>query len=345
MSFEISCPLPQEDGKRILLAHGAGGRLSHDLFKEIFLPAFNNTILQQADDAAKGMPRLEEWAVATDAHVVKPLQFPGGNIGKLAVLGATNDLAVAGARPKFVTMNWLLEEGLSIQILRDMVRSAADTARDLGVVIVAGDTKVIERGKADQIFISTTAIGEVLPEWSLGPERISPGDAILVSGDIGRHGLAVLLAREELALKSDIVSDCAPLFPVIEELYKNGIAVQAMRDLTRGGLAAAVWELAHQSGTEFLLTESDLPVTSSVRSACELLGLDPIHIANEGTFLCIVKSEDTSRALAILREFRADAALIGSVGATKSPGVSIARPLGGTRWLILPAGEPMPRIC
>lgn len=348
----FNCPLnpPSATEERILLAHGSGGRLAQWILNEIFLPAFTNPILAKLEDAAGGMKPLTRWAFASDSHVVKPLFFSGGDIGKLALFGTANDLAVSGARPLFMSLNWILEEGLELATLKRIVQSAKEAADLMGVQVVTGDTKVVERGKADGVFISTSGIGEVLPDWYLGASCVQAGDQILLSGDIGRHGLAVLAAREQLGLSSDeLVSDCGPLFPAVEALWSNGVKVKVMRDLTRGGLAAACWELAKLSRKTFALEESSLPIGDIVKGSCELLGLDPLLIANEGTMMIIVPKSHCESALNILRKVprSENACRIGEILAAEdgSPGVQLKSAFGGTRWVDLPAGDPLPRIC
>lgn len=342
----FTCPTPHSPST-VQLAHGGGGRRMRQLIEEVFLPAFANpTLLARHDSAVVDVvtdaaPR-GRIALTTDGYVVKPLFFPGGDIGRLAVFGTVNDLAMAGARPLYLTAAFILEEGLALPVLRRIVDSMRDAAAEAGVAIVSGDTKVVDRGKGDGVFITTTGVGLVPPGVDVGPHRVQPGDVILVSGDLGRHGIAVLSVREGLAFESPIESDCAPLADTVTTLLAAGVTLHCLRDLTRGGLASALNEIALDAKVGVLLEEAAIPVREPVRGACELLGLDPLYVACEGRMTLVVPQASAERALATLG---AEAVRIGQV-VEAHPGVVVLKSrLGGSRTLDLLAGEQLPRIC
>lgn len=348
ISFEgWSCPLPLRDYPAIVMGHGGGGKLSADLVRHLFLPAFGGGALAQLGDAALVEAGGARLAVSTDGFVVRPLFFPGGNIGDLAVNGTVNDLAVSGARPLFLTASFILEEGLPLDQLGAIAQAMGEAARRAGVTIIAGDTKVVDRGHGDGVFISTTGVGLVPAGVRVGPELARPGDAVLVSGELGLHGVAILSVREGLEFGAPIESDTAPLHELTAALLDSGCAVHAMRDPTRGGLASALNEIAAASGVGVRLDERALPVPGPVRAACELLGIDPLYVANEGKLVAFVAREDAERALAALRAhpLGARAAIIGEATA-EHPGVVVARTgIGGTRVVDMQVGEQLPRIC
>ena len=328
----------------ILQAHGSGGKLSQELLQNLFLPILDNEFLREQADGAMGLELSPPFAMASDSFVVRPLFFAGGDIGKLAVTGVANDLAMCGARAKYLSLNWILEEGCALEILRKIVESVADAAKKQNILVVTGDTKVVEKGKGDQLFLSASGIGESLPDWQLSTRHIQAGDDILISGDIARHGLAVMAARENLGLQIPFISDCQPLFPLVEKLWQEKVFPKCMRDLTRGGLAATLWEWAKSSGLCLLLQEREVPLQEGVKACCEILGLDPIHIANEGTMALVIAPEQTAAALAILQEFSPWARKIGQV--QKGPARVLGERLFGSPRLIdLPRTDPMPRIC
>ncbi|TGE37890.1 hydrogenase expression/formation protein HypE [Desulfosporosinus fructosivorans] len=329
--------------ERILLAHGSGGRLSHELIKTLFQKYLGNPYLNQMNDATL-LPGKEQLAVTTDSFVVSPLFFRGGNIGKLAVCGTVNDLAVSGAIPKFLTLALILEEGLPMDELGRIIESVAQTAAEAGVAIVCGDTKVVERGSADKIFINTTGIGYITDRL-VGPEQIQPGDEILITGTIGDHGIAILSEREGLEFQTPVVSDCAPLNGLIDAFYMPG--VKCMRDPTRGGVATTLNELAGQAGVSMLLIEEQIPLSPSVEGACEMLGLEPLYLANEGKALVIVAPEVADEVLLNMRAhpLGRKARRIGHVQEGKSGLVLIETPLGGKRIVGMLEGEHLPRIC
>lgn len=330
----------------ILLAHGSGGRLMHELIREVFRRELSNPFLDDLGDAAV-LPRQEgRLALTTDSYVVRPIFFPGGDIGKLAVCGTVNDLSMVGARPLYLTIGFILEEGLPLGDLRRIVRSAAQAAREAGVGIVAGDTKVVDRGAADQVFINTAGVG-VIPEGvALSPEHIRPGDAVLVSGTVGDHGIAVMAQREGLGLRTPLVSDCAPLNGLAQAVLACG-GVRVMRDPTRGGLATTLVELAQAGGVGLEIEESAIPVNDAVRGACELLGLDPLYVANEGKLVAVVATECAEAALAAMRSHplgRA-ACIIGHATQAHAGRVILRTILGVSRVVEMLTGEQLPRIC
>jgi hydrogenase expression/formation protein HypE len=346
-AFPGSCALPLTDHKRILLAHGGGGRLMHELLETIFLPAFANPALEARHDSAVldvGGTRL---AFTTDAYVVRPLCFPGGDIGTLAVNGTVNDLAMAGARPLWLSAGFILEEGLPLETLSRVVASMRQSAQEARVQLVTGDTKVVDQGKGDGIFICTAGVGVVEHGLTIAPTRLRPGDAILLSGDIGRHGMAILSVREGLAFESPIESDCAPLSSAVLALLDAGVEVHCLRDLTRGGLATALIEIALASGLHLRIDEASIPVAEPVQGACELLGFDPLYVANEGRLVAFVPASETDRALAILRAdpHGRDACRIGEVAAERAGLVTLQSRIGASRLLDLLSGEQLPRIC
>lgn len=336
--FAFSCPVPLARYPRILMAHGGGGRLMRDLIENIFAAAFEP---QHQTDSAIVAASGERLAFTTDSFVVRPIFFPGGDIGSLAVHGTVNDLAMAGAAPRALSAAFILEEGLEIETLARVVQSMAGAARAAGVRIVTGDTKVVERGHADQLYINTSGIGFFTHSLTLEPASIRPGDAILVSGDVGRHGMAIMSAREGLAFESEIESDSAPLHREVLALLDAGIAVRCLRDLTRGGLASALIEISAAAGLRLELEEDAIAVREDVRAACEILGFDPLYVANEGRFAAFLPENDCGRALALLP----DARVIGRVAAKGEALVTLRSPIGGARLLDLLSGEQLPRIC
>jgi hydrogenase expression/formation protein HypE len=332
----------------IQLAHGGGGRLSQQLIQDVLLPAFGPADGVLHDAALLPSPG-HTLAFTTDSYVVRPLFFPGGDIGRLAVFGSVNDLAMAGARPIALSLGLILEEGLPIATLERVVASIREAAEQCNVAVVTGDTKVVERGKGDGVFINTSAIGVVEHALHIHPSAVEPGDAVLVSGDLGRHGTAILMAREELGFRSTLQSDLAPLHNVVQDLIEHGVQPHCLRDLTRGGLASAIDELARGAGVQIELDEAAIPFDPSVHSACELLGLDPMAMANEGRMVVICPAGSGERALERLRRHQPSASRIGTVVA-KSDGtprhpVSVRNPLGVLRPLELGRGEQLPRIC
>ncbi len=343
-----SCPLPLADYPTIVMGHGGGGKLGNELVEHLFLPAFRNPALENLGDAAVLSLPASRIALTTDSFVVHPLFFPGGSIGELAVNGTVNDLAVAGADPKFLTAGFILEEGLPLAQLAAIVNAMARAAAEAGVEIVTGDTKVVERGHGDGCYINTAGVGVMREGIAVGPQRAQPGDAILVSGFLGDHGMAIVSVREGLEFESPIVSDCAALNRLIAAVLDAvGPAVHAMRDPTRGGLASTLNEIARASGIGVRIDETSLPIRPEVQSACELLGLDPVYVANEGKAVFFVAPEAADRALEALRAhpLGRDAARIGQATADHV-GLLIARTgLGASRVIPTMIGEQLPRIC
>jgi hydrogenase expression/formation protein HypE len=347
-----SCPLPLADYPTIVMGHGGGGKLGNELVEHLFLPAFRNPELENLGDAAV----LElgpgtnpaKLAMSTDSFVVQPLFFPGGSIGELAVNGTVNDLAVSGAEPKFLSASFILEEGFPLAQLAAIVGDMAKAAATAGVKIVTGDTKVVERGHGDGCYINTAGVGLLRPGITVGPQHTKPGDAILVSGTIGDHGMAIMSVREGLEFESQIRSDCAALNGMIAEvLAAVGGAVHTMRDPTRGGLASTLNEIAQASGVGVEIDEPSLPVRPEVQAACELLGLDPVYVANEGKAVFFVAPETADQVLAVLRAhpLGKDAARIGRVTA-EHKGMLVARTaMGANRVIPTQIGEQLPRIC
>lgn len=334
--------------EHITMSHGAGGKASQSLIEGLLLPALTNDSLAALGDAGAVSVDGARLALTTDSFVVKPIRFPGGSIGELAVNGTVNDLAVSGARPLALTLSLVLEEGLPADELRAEVDAVARAARAADVNVVAGDTKVVERGHADRMYACTTGLGLVDSRATLAPDALRPGDRIIVSGPIGEHGTAIMLARDEFELVADVVSDTRPLWPAVDALLEEvGPSLRCMRDATRGGVASALNELARASGVAVLVSESAVPVKPAVAGAAELLGIDPMYVANEGTFVTFVAPEGAEAALAALRSVHGceEAAEIGEVR-TEPPGmVLVDTAFGGRRVMDLLAGDPLPRIC
>lgn len=349
--FSLECPVPLRHAT-IQLAHGGGGRLSRELFEQVFFPAFGEGALASRHDSAVLEVPAGRIAMTTDGYVVKPLFFPGGDIGKLAVCGTINDLAVAGAKPRWIAVSFILEEGLPIDTLSRIVASMRETAKKAGVEIVTGDTKVVDRGKGDGVFVTTTGVGLVPEGVVIGPAEVRPGDVVLVSGDLGRHGVAVLSVREGLALEGPIESDCAPLAELVSALLDAGIRPRFLRDPTRGGLASVLNELAMDAEVDVDIDERAVPVCEIVRGACELFGLDPLYVACEGRLVVVVDEADAPRALDVMRARPAlapEPARVGRVTGKPQGGrkgrVTTTSSLGRSRLLDLFAGEQLPRIC
>ncbi|WP_010631945.1 hydrogenase expression/formation protein HypE [Sporolactobacillus vineae] len=332
--------------RKITLAYGDGGELAHKLIQQIFVSAFGNRDASRFDASFLSL-KSGEIAVTTDSFVVKPLFFPGGDIGKIAVSGTVNDLAVAGAVPLCLTAGFIIEEGFPLADLRKIVRSLADEAAGAGVEVVAGDTKVVEKGGADGVYINTTGVGLKRSEGAIDPSRIAPGDDILISGPIGDHGIAILAARGELGLMTELQSDCAPLNKMIDAVIEAGCDVKMMRDPTRGGIATTLVEIAEDFHATFELSESRLPVRDAVRGACDILGFDPMYLANEGKVVMVVAHEDTQKALNAMRTFSEgeSAAVIGQVTGKGIGQLLLETPLGSKRRLHRLSGMMLPRIC
>jgi hydrogenase expression/formation protein HypE len=345
--FTMTCPIPISQYPHVLLAHGGGGKLMHNLIGKMLMPTFDNSLLETQHDGAVFPVGDSKLAFTTDSYVVRPLFFPGGDIGAMAVNGTVNDLAMCGARPLYLSAGFIVEEGLPMETLWRVVQSMQSAAQTAGVQVVTGDTKVVDRGKGDGIFINTAGVGVIEHALSIGPASVQTGDTLILSGDIGRHGIAIMAVREGLAFESEIESDCAPLNAPVLKLLEEGIEIHCLRDCTRGGLASALCEIAKTASTHIHIDESAVPVREDVRGACEILGFDPLYVANEGRFIAFVKSSDAERALAILRAFpvSAGSAIIGSV-TDDSPGlVTMTSLIGSSRIVDMLSGEQLPRIC
>lgn len=345
--MNLSCPLPRPAKDRILLAHGGGGRLTNQLIEDVFLPAFSNAALNSRHDGALLSVAGAQLAMTTDTYVVQPLIFPGGTIGDLAVNGTVNDLAMCGAKAIALSAGFVLEEGLAMETLQTVVYSMRDAALVALVPIVTGDTKVVDRGKGDGIFINTTGIGIVVAPNNIGPERVRAGDAVIVSGDLGSHGIAILSVRDGLEFEGPVLSDTACLWPAVSALFDVGIDVHCLRDLTRGGLSSALNEIATVAGVRITIDEALVPISDVVRGACELLGLDPLYVANEGRFAVFVAEGDVDRALAAMQgeAVSAGALRVGTVYERVSGIVTVRSRIGGNRVLDMLSGEQLPRIC
>jgi hydrogenase expression/formation protein HypE len=339
---------PRFRDERVTMAHGAGGKATHTLVQGLFEQAFANDTLSELADAARVQLGDARIALTTDAFVVKPLRFPGGSIGELAVNGTINDLAVSGARPVVLAAAFIIEEGLDAEILRAEVGAMAEAAARAGVEVVAGDTKVVERTKADGMYITTTGVGLRDDRAELSPRSISPGDKVLCSGTIGDHGTAIMLERGELELDADISSDTMPLWDLVEALLAScGGSLRVMRDPTRGGVATVLNELAAEAGVGVAVHEDAIPVTPEVQGACEILGIDPMYVANEGKLLAVVAPGVAGDALTALRSSSAgaNAAVIGEAAAEPEGMVLVHTAFGGTRIMDMLIGDPLPRIC
>jgi hydrogenase expression/formation protein HypE len=341
------CPLPLGRHTSVQLAHGGGGRLSRELLDELLLPALAGPALAQRHDSAVLPFAAGRLAFTTDTYVVQPRFFPGGDIGTLAVCGTVNDLAMAGARPLYLSAGFILEEGFPLAELAEVARSMRRTAEMCGIELVTGDTKVVDRGKGDGLFLNTAGIGAVPAGVEVHPRRVRAGDAVLLSGDIGRHGIAVLSTREGLGFAGDVASDCAPVHDLVAELVAAGVDLHCLRDPTRGGVATALNEIALDAGVSIEIEETRVPVLEPVAAACELLGLDPLYVACEGRLLAWVAGSDAERALAALARHPAGAGAVRIGTVTDGPAgrVGMHTALGGHRLLDLLSGEQLPRIC
>ena len=345
--FTPVCPFPIQDYPQVLLAHGGGGKLMHQLIGKMFLPAFRNPLLESQHDASVFQAGGQRLAFTTDSYVVRPLFFPGGDLGSLAVHGTVNDLAMAGARPLYLSAAFIIEEGLPMETLWKIVSSMQQAAQQARVEIITGDTKVVDKGKGDSLFINTAGIGVLEHSLTIAPQSVQPGDAILVNGDLGRHGMAIMAVREGLEFESAIESDSAPLAEAVLQLLRAGIEIRCLRDLTRGGLTSVLNEIAEAANLALLVEEKLIPVREDVHAACEMLGLDPLHVANEGRFIAFVAAKDAERAGQILRRHgvSAGAARIGRVTEKSAPLVTLKSAIGVSRILDMPSGEQLPRIC
>ncbi len=345
--FSPSCPVPPSRYEQVLMAHGGGGTLMARLLAEVFFPAFANPLLEEEHDGAVvALPNGTRLAFSTDSYVVQPLFFPGGDIGSLAINGTVNDLAMCGARPLCLSAGFIIEEGLPVETLQRVVTSMGAAAKVAGVQIATGDTKVVDRGKGDGVFITTAGIGLIEHRLHIAPRSVRPGDALLLSGDLGRHGIAIMAQRQGLQFETTIESDCAPLNGAVQALLAGGIDIHCLRDLTRGGLASALVEIALKGEVHIEISEGLLPVEEEVRGACEILGLDPLYVANEGRFAAFVPEAQAERALELLRgqAHTQGACRIGQVYAGRGQ-VTLKSQIGVTRVVDRLSGEQLPRIC
>lgn len=340
--FAFSCPIPISDYPQVLLAHGSGGKLMHQLLDRLIAPTFANPLNADAHDGATLTFNGVRLAFTTDSFVVKPLFFPGGDIGTLAVNGTVNDLAMCGARPRYLSLSFILEEGLPMETLWRVIRSVRAAAEIADVQIVTGDTKVVDRGKGDGMFINTAGIGVIEHDLIIAPRMVREGDAIIINGDIGRHGMAIMAVREGLTFESAIESDCAPLVAPVMRLIESGVEVHCLRDMTRGGMASSLVEIAKGCGLHLHIDESRIPIRDDVRAACEILGLDPLYVANEGRFVAFVPQAQAERALAAIGE---GAVQVGTVRADAKGKVTAQSSIGVSRIVDMLSGEQLPRIC
>lgn len=347
LNFEgYTCPLPIRPTDTVVLGHGSGGTLSHDLLNRLFLPELGKAAPRALDDSAVVVMDGHRYALTTDSHVVSPLFFPGGDLGRLAICGTVNDLAMVGATPIALTCGFVLEEGLPLDILQRIVKSMQEAAKEAGVYIAAGDTKVVQKGSADKLFINTSGIGKIPDGINISGANAIEGDVIIISGTIGDHGIAVLSAREGLGFETDLQSDVTPLNHLVQAMVNAG-EVHVLRDPTRGGLATSLVEIAEQSKVTIEIDEQALPVKPAVKAACEMLGFDPLYVANEGKLVAFVSEADAERVLVFMKKtnYGGDAAIIGKViGAGKSQ-VRMRTAIGGTRLVDMLPGEMLPRIC
>ncbi|BCY18798.1 hydrogenase expression/formation protein HypE [Leptolinea sp. HRD-7] len=346
------CPVPLNHLDQIVMGHGSGGRMTTDLIRTIFQPHFSNPALNEGNDfASLPVPAFEnnsgQLILSIDSHVVKPIFFPGGDIGRLSICGTVNDIAVSGAKPLYITAGFILEEGFQIENLEKIIQSMEEAANEAGVQIVAGDTKVVEKGGCDQVFITTTGVGWLNSGVRIGGQYARPGDVVIVSGPVGDHGIAILAARGELGLDTEVKSDTAPLNNLIDAILEAAPHTHVLRDPTRGGLATTLNEIAGQSKVSILLEEDSIPINPNTRSACEILGFDPLYIANEGKVIVITPEKEAEAALTAMRQnmYGKDAAIIGRVIISNPGKVMVKTSIGGTRLLDMLAGEMLPRIC
>ncbi|MDR3765048.1 MAG: hydrogenase expression/formation protein HypE [Acidobacteriota bacterium] len=345
--FTLACPVPISDYPTVTLAHGGGGKLMHQLIERMILPAFQSPLLEARHDGAVfdlGGARL---AFTTDSYVVNPLFFPGGDIGSLAINGTVNDLSMCGAKPMYLSCGLILEEGLPMETLWAVVQSLKQAAEAAGVQLVTGDTKVVDRGKGDEVFINTAGVGLIEHGLTIAPSSVKPGDVVLVSGDVGRHGIAIMATRQGLEFESKIESDCAPLNHAVQALLAAKLDVHCLRDLTRGGLGTTLIEIAEATNQQILIEETKIPVRDDVSGACEVLGFDPLYLANEGRMIIFVPEAEAGKTLEVLQHspYTEGAAVIGRVTGDKGGVVKMKSRIGTTRIIDMLSGEQLPRIC
>jgi hydrogenase expression/formation protein HypE len=345
--FSLKCPIPSSEYEHVMLAHGGGGKLTKQLIDRMFYPLLGNDFLRQDHDGALLPPMKDALAMTTDSFVVDPIFFPGGNIGELAVNGTVNDLVCCGAEPVYLSLAFILEEGFLLEDLWKIVRSISQSVKSAGVQIVTGDTKVVEKGKGDKIFINTTGIGKVMPGMDIAPRNCTPGDAVIINGSIGDHGIAIMSEREGLSFESNIQSDNQALNSMMLDVFRKIPGIHVLRDPTRGGIASALNEICLSSKTGIRLFEDQLPVNEGVRGACEIMGLDPLYIANEGKILVILPEENAEEVVSIMKTHKAgtESRIIGQV-IKEHPGVlHLETTIGSTRIVDMISGEQLPRIC
>lgn len=342
-----SCPLPISDYKNVLLAHGGGGKLSHQLIQKLFAQQFTNDLLNPLHDGAMFSLGTARCAFSTDSYVINPILFPGGDIGSLAINGTVNDLSMCGARPLYLSCGFIIEEGLPMEELWRVVLSMEQAAKTAGVQVVTGDTKVVDRGKGDKIFINTAGIGIIPDGVQINPKQAKPGDQIILSGTIAEHGIAIMSLREGLEFETRIESDCAPLNGLVDRMLAASTNIHVLRDPTRGGIASVVNEIAESAGVGISLVENTIPILEEVRGACEILGLDPLYIANEGKLLAFVAPEDSEKILNVMRThpLGKNTVVIGEVVADHPGTVVMKTGIGGLRVVDMLSGEQLPRIC
>jgi hydrogenase expression/formation protein HypE len=347
IALGATCPVPSLKYAEVGLGHGSGGKMTHRLIEDVIVPQFGNPLLDPLHDGATLSFGSHRLAFSTDSFVVSPIFFPGGDIGTLAVNGTVNDLAMCGARPLYLSAAFIIEEGLPMEEFTRVVQSMKAAAGAADVSIVTGDTKVVDRGKGDKIYINTAGIGVIQEGVNIHPRRAAVGDRIIVSGPIGIHGIAIMSVRENLAFESEITSDTAPLHGLVEAMLATGADLHVLRDPTRGGVTSTLTEIAEQSRTGVLLDEQKIPITEDVRGACEILGLDPLYVANEGKLIAVVSARDAERVLSAMREhpLGAGSAVIGEIVAEHAGMVVMKTRVGGTRVVGMLAGEQLPRIC
>ena len=347
LDFEgYTCPVPIRRTDMVVLGHGSGGTLSRDLLNRLFLPELEKAAPRALDDSAVVTIDGQRYAITTDSHVVSPLFFPGGDIGRLAICGTVNDLAMIGAQPVALTCGFVLEEGLSFEVLQSVVASMKEAAQEAGIYIAAGDTKVVQKGSADKLFINTSGIGKIVDGLNISGVNAKDGDVIIISGTIGDHGIAVLSAREGLGFETTLESDVAPLNHLVQAMIRAG-EIHVLRDPTRGGLATSLVEISEQSNVTIEINEQALPFKPAVKAACEMLGFDPLYIANEGKLVAFVKESDADNVLDVMKKtkYGQDAAILGKVIGTGKSQVRLKTAIGGTRLVDMLPGEMLPRIC
>ncbi|MDJ0844389.1 MAG: hydrogenase expression/formation protein HypE [Crocosphaera sp.] len=346
-NFNVSCPIPLDKYPQVLLAHGGGGKLMQQLLEKMVFSTFKTPEdIPPHDSAVINLPG-SKIAFTTDSYVIHPLFFPGGDIGSLAINGTVNDLAMSGARPLYLSLGFIIEEGLPMETLWRVIQSLKTAADTANIQVVTGDTKVVDRGKGDGIFINTAGVGIIEHNQTIAPQKVQTGDAILISGDIGRHGISIMAVREGLELETTIESDCAPLHHIVLEMLNQGVEIHCLRDLTRGGLASALNEIAAGAGVTINIKEKAIAVREDVQGACEILGFDPLYVANEGRFVAFIAQNSVNKALKILKSFSQDASIIGEVTGTGTGMglVTLESKIGSQRIVDMLSGEQLPRIC